>query len=655
VVTGSVRNVQGSASFTAELQRLSYEFGMQNLAFSQLLAMAAILLVTPILIAGTIIDEREKGSLELLLTTDLSNREIIWGKLGPRLLLMLTLVLSVVPMLAITQFVGGVDPRVLAACSIANVATLMAVAGVSIYCSVRQRTLRAAMGWMVLILLALFSVRPALGLTFSVLFSSGSARAPAWDELCGLMRDAASAFHPYWFLTEITDMLVRGAPKSHAAILLTVLFVGVQLLIGYSCLLLASAQLRTAQQRQLLEQVQAAKRLRGNPRPPIWADYPLAWKEITDPVGLRLRWWGWGLVILAASLWFGPPLFKIVYYWSTGDLAGAFRYLEQPWLRINSDQSNALAAIRIVFQSAAQIFLFLFGFMLLIVTLRAAASIVKEKDRKTWDDLVSSPVSLRDVLLAKLLGSLCAVRSMFIVAIVLVAMQLMFISWYSALVILISVVANLILLAQLGLFQSIHATSTMRAWVGAVIVGGLLVGAPLFAAALLPRYSSSGGLVGFVATIANVLSHTWLLGVAATVIVVAAKFSPRPLQRLLLSLLIWAAITLPLLILIMVMVCVFAWGVGINASLEDLVGSLSPLSVVRLIDLAPYGAYRVVPFQSILLFVALFYLGIASFVLGPVNFWRLARTCGRIDGQRPGKVRPHNNGMPSALAPQRPR
>src|SRR5262245_48396997 len=43
---------------------------------------AAVYLFVPMFLSGVISGEREEKTLELLFTTQLSNREIIWGKLG---------------------------------------------------------------------------------------------------------------------------------------------------------------------------------------------------------------------------------------------------------------------------------------------------------------------------------------------------------------------------------------------------------------------------------------------------------------------------------------------------------------------------------------------------------------------------------------------
>src|SRR5262245_14274892 len=76
---------------------------------------AVILLLTPIYMGGAITEEKEKRSLDFLLGTQLSSAEIVLGKFASRFLPLFAIVLTSLPVLAITQVWGGVDlPRVLA-------------------------------------------------------------------------------------------------------------------------------------------------------------------------------------------------------------------------------------------------------------------------------------------------------------------------------------------------------------------------------------------------------------------------------------------------------------------------------------------------------------------------------------------------------------
>ena len=69
----------------------------------------AVYVFVPLMLAGTICSEREEHTLELLFTTHLRDREIVLGKVGSRLAVVLLLFLSGLPVLAIIRLFGGID------------------------------------------------------------------------------------------------------------------------------------------------------------------------------------------------------------------------------------------------------------------------------------------------------------------------------------------------------------------------------------------------------------------------------------------------------------------------------------------------------------------------------------------------------------------
>jgi ABC-type transport system involved in multi-copper enzyme maturation permease subunit len=73
------------------------------------------MLVAPAATAGSICLDRARGTLMHMLMTDLSNGEIVLGKLAARLIPVLTLVACALPMMELLTLVGGVDPSALIA------------------------------------------------------------------------------------------------------------------------------------------------------------------------------------------------------------------------------------------------------------------------------------------------------------------------------------------------------------------------------------------------------------------------------------------------------------------------------------------------------------------------------------------------------------
>jgi ABC-type Na+ efflux pump permease subunit len=97
-----------------------------------IMQLMAILLIGPALAAGTIAQERERRTMEYLYATPLSNLEIVIGKLGGRVLQILYLVLSGVPVLALTMLLGGIAPRAIMSLTIITLSTILFVTMVSL-------------------------------------------------------------------------------------------------------------------------------------------------------------------------------------------------------------------------------------------------------------------------------------------------------------------------------------------------------------------------------------------------------------------------------------------------------------------------------------------------------------------------------------------
>jgi ABC-type transport system involved in multi-copper enzyme maturation permease subunit len=131
------------SSMADSLARLSQEM-TSTILITQ---MIAILLLTPLYVAGAIVDERKRGTLELLYTTHLTSSEIVLGKLFARLLAIWLILLAGLPVLALVQFWGGTSVYVVV-CGFAGAAIMLLHAGaVSIFFSVRSKSFTAAVLW----------------------------------------------------------------------------------------------------------------------------------------------------------------------------------------------------------------------------------------------------------------------------------------------------------------------------------------------------------------------------------------------------------------------------------------------------------------------------------------------------------------------------
>src|SRR5947209_3040403 len=129
-------------------------------------------LLTPATVASAIAEEKDRKTLEFILTTDLRDREIVVGKLAARLANLTLLILTGLPILSLLQFLGGVDPGLMFTGFAATGLTMVSLAGLSIFNSVLAKrprdaialTYLAAVGYLLLSGLSWMLLVPGLGI-----------------------------------------------------------------------------------------------------------------------------------------------------------------------------------------------------------------------------------------------------------------------------------------------------------------------------------------------------------------------------------------------------------------------------------------------------------------------------------------------------------
>jgi ABC-type transport system involved in multi-copper enzyme maturation permease subunit len=94
------------------IRRLA-EFGSSLFQTIASIELTLVLLAAPAATAGAVCLDKARGTLDHMLTTDLSDAEIVLGKLGVRLVPVLGLVACTLPVLALSILLGGIDPLAL--------------------------------------------------------------------------------------------------------------------------------------------------------------------------------------------------------------------------------------------------------------------------------------------------------------------------------------------------------------------------------------------------------------------------------------------------------------------------------------------------------------------------------------------------------------
>jgi ABC-type transport system involved in multi-copper enzyme maturation permease subunit len=122
--------------FAAVSERFAFTlFFIQNLA---------VVILTPAYLASAITEEKERRTLELLFTTQLSDTEIILGKLLSRIIHLFGFVIAGFPILSLTQFWGGIDLLLIAGNLANTLLNILTIGSLCLSVSVRSRTVSEA-------------------------------------------------------------------------------------------------------------------------------------------------------------------------------------------------------------------------------------------------------------------------------------------------------------------------------------------------------------------------------------------------------------------------------------------------------------------------------------------------------------------------------
>jgi ABC-type transport system involved in multi-copper enzyme maturation permease subunit len=149
---------QSSAKNPASAPAVVGEWFAAAFVFQQ---MILLLLVTPAFVAGAITDEKRRGTLQYLLTTDLDTRHIILGKMFGRVAQVALLTLAGLPLFALMAGFGGVEPVTLLIAVVVLLAPMFALSAATILASVLCRQTRDAVlllyflglvGWLIVAL-----------------------------------------------------------------------------------------------------------------------------------------------------------------------------------------------------------------------------------------------------------------------------------------------------------------------------------------------------------------------------------------------------------------------------------------------------------------------------------------------------------------------
>ncbi len=377
---------------------------MAQYVFAALAGIQVVLTVglVPALLAGTIAQERERRTLDSLLTTQLSSTQIVLGKLLSGLLQYATCLLTTLPIAILLSLLGGVDPRLVLLVYAGTASVAFFVAGLSLLVSTTECRAGRAVNKTIALASAWFILPAVLKALLPRVFLFGW----YWIRSCNAWLDASSP-------NSVAEALMRSGV---GPLFIESIFwmIGLQLTFGCGFVVWSIARLRRSSRGQA-EGSGLRSRL-SHPwlelrrclfgRRPCGED-PILWKEIHTS---RMP----GIAeILGAIVALG--LVGLI-GWGTYHF-GRPAFIEQYWM---DDVTPHPDARRVQFnQFLSHVSSWIEFFLLLIVAGNAAGAVTLERAQDTWVSLIATPLSGREILRAKMIATVWKVRWGFALLVVL--------------------------------------------------------------------------------------------------------------------------------------------------------------------------------------------------------------------------------------------
>jgi ABC-type transport system involved in multi-copper enzyme maturation permease subunit len=365
-----------------------------------LIQLALVIVLTPAYVAGAIADEKDRKTLEFMLATDLRNREIVLSKLLSRLANMTMLLLTGLPILSILQFVGGVDTELMLAGFAWIGMTMLGLASISILLSTLFKKPRDAISLTYLLMLAYISVAG-----FAMVMSTQPWMAtPIWfgadpPTLAHATR-VLNAGNPATTIMEVSMAIngrnFRGVRSDLATELPGILsrYAWFHFSLAVVCVVWSIVRLRAIALKQTSAGTTASLGWWQKLRPRV-GNFPMLWKEVLIEGRVKINWLIWIAIIVLVLITFGSGL------WIVGDYLldvlsdrlppfDRFRNNMNVWFRISGTFVSCL--------------------LLLMMGVRASTSITHERERDTFDALLTTPMGSDSMLMAKLVGNLLGIK-----------------------------------------------------------------------------------------------------------------------------------------------------------------------------------------------------------------------------------------------------
>ncbi len=427
------------------------------------LQLLAVFFLTPAMAAGTIALERERRTIEYLFVSHLTNLQIVFGKLAARLVQIFCLILVGLPILSLAGLMGGIAPEALLVAFLMILSSVVFAATLSIALSVWSVRARDAVMRAYLVLFCVLVVPPVAdaaargtwlyGALFEPLNGQLLVANPFWLLACEILSEAASAD-----ASRAWEMLLAML-RNHG-------------LVAAACLAAATLAVRRVHLRARGEGASQRRfRLMHLVRPRCGA-HPMLWKEVFAEPGLgRLGIVGRIAAALIALTVIGVALYQFA------ETTGSRGWRGDPewFLAFTSMMTGAVGTGGLI-----------------LVGARAAATVTGERERECWDSLLSTPLAPGEIVAAKLLGSLSAIRGVFFLLGFLWLLALLIDPGFLAAEVFF--LGTFLLLAfavaSMGVLYSLWCRNSMRAMAATIATGAVVGGGYLFCC--FPAFAGPG-------------------------------------------------------------------------------------------------------------------------------------------------------------------
>ncbi len=361
--------------------------------------------LAPVFTAGAITQERDSQTFNILLSTPLSNAQIVIGSLLSRLYFVLVLLLAGLPIFFSTMIYGGVttDQIVMSFSIAGSTAVLTGSLAISIS-MIRVGTRRTIFSFFFAIALYLLAVY-VLG-TYTTKFRI--TEAPI-NPVTGEQLSWLAAFHPFMALDvtlnrviapDISAVADYGTIKRYLAAYPQSMYIAMTLMLSTALVVLSMLFVRRGAKEgeSSLAMRIAGIFKRGNvgdrTRKPhqVWSN-PIAWREAVTRASAMSR--GIGRYGVMAGGFVG---FAVLMYLYLQKGSGYTAGITRQWVAY-------LVAIE-------------FAIVILIAVNTAASSLTKDKETKTLDITLTTPISSRYLIWGKLRGLVSSVIPLLLVPII---------------------------------------------------------------------------------------------------------------------------------------------------------------------------------------------------------------------------------------------